>query len=334
MLLPRPCIPGDWLLPGKQAAICFTIDDVHPGKSSDTYEAGGDLGKGALGHVEWLCERHPQLRITLFVTPDWRQISPFPTRKLLASVPVLKDHMYLTKILPPGAMLLSQHPEFVSYLKSLRRVDCALHGLHHINKGLYIGQEFKGRSRRECELMLLESIKCFDEANLPWSAGMCPPAWELPDELGEAMIAVGLKFVASARDLRTPITRDAENNMSGRRGVSIIYPEWIFDRRLLHFPSNFQATSTFDRAEQIIRLNGLIGFKAHIIKNTGFGHVALDGLDKDYRDFLHQVFCRLEDDYGDLLWWTSMAEITARCLKAEQLVLSTGSVEADCGLRV
>jgi len=45
-------LASGWLVSGKQAAICFTIDDVHPGKSSDTYEAGGDLGQGALGHVE------------------------------------------------------------------------------------------------------------------------------------------------------------------------------------------------------------------------------------------------------------------------------------------
>src|ERR1035438_10398073 len=94
-----------WLLPGKQAAICFTIDDVHPGRSFDAYEAGGDLGQGALGHVEWLCQRHPQLHVTLFVTPDWREISPFPTRKFLSSLPFLRNQLYLAKTLPAETML-------------------------------------------------------------------------------------------------------------------------------------------------------------------------------------------------------------------------------------
>jgi len=121
------------------------------------------------------------------------------------------------------------------------------------------------------------------------------------------MIAVGLQFVASARDLCTPITRDAVNHMRGRPGVSLIYPGWIMNHRLLHFATNFQATSPFDRAEQVIRLNGLVAVKAHIIKDA-FGHVALDGMDKAYRDYLHQVFCRLEDRFAESLWWTYGAD--------------------------
>ena len=309
-------LASSWLLSGKQAAICFTIDDVHPGRSSDAYEAGGDLGQGALGHVEWLCQRHPQLHVTLFVTPDWREISPFPTRKFLSSIPFLKNQLYLAKTLRAETMLLARHPEFVTYLKSLPRVDCALHGLHHINKGFKIMEEFGGRDRRECQSMLKEALDLFEEVELRLSPGMCPPGWGLSDELAEAMIAVRLKFVASARDLRTPITRDAVSAMSGRPGVSLIYPEWIMNHRLLHFATNFQATSTVDRAEQVIALNGLVAVKAHIVKEA-FGHVALDGMDKAYRDYLHEVFCRLEDRFAESLWWTSMAQITSRSLETE-----------------
>src|ERR1035438_8312110 len=122
-------------------------------------------------------------------------------------------------------MLLARHPEFVTYLKSLPRVDCALHGLHHINKGFKIMEEFRDRDRRECQSMLEEALGIFERVELPLSPGMCPPGWGLSDDLAEAMIAVGLKFVASARDLRTPITGDAVNARSGRLGVSLIYPD-------------------------------------------------------------------------------------------------------------
>ena len=102
---PRPLVEGTfaartWLPNGRKCAVVFTIDDVHPAKSTDTYEAGGDLEKGALRHVAWLLERHPELHVTLFVTPDWRQISPFPTRKLLARIPVLRDRLPLARTLP------------------------------------------------------------------------------------------------------------------------------------------------------------------------------------------------------------------------------------------
>lgn len=269
------------------------------------------------GHVVWLCQRHPQLHLTLFVTPDWREISPFPTRKFLSSIPFLRNHLYLTRTLPTETMLLSRHPEFVAYLKSLQRVDCGLHGLYHINKGFKIAEEFKGRDRRECQAMLQESLNIFEEVHLPCSPGMCPPGWGLSDDLAEAMIAVGLRFVTSARDPRTPITRDAVTAMSGRPGVSLIYPEWIMNHRLLHFATNFQATSTFGRAEKVIALNGLVAVKAHIVK-AACGHVALDGMDKAYRDYLHQVFCRLEDRFAESLWWTSMAQIASRCLEQER----------------
>lgn len=97
----RP-LPNGWLPPGKHAAICFSIDDVHPGTSTDAYEAGGDLDRGVLGHVRWLLERHPCLRITLFTTPDWREISPLPTRRILAALPYVRDHVFLAPILPLG----------------------------------------------------------------------------------------------------------------------------------------------------------------------------------------------------------------------------------------
>src|SRR5258708_37062324 len=102
----------NWLPPGKRAAVCFSIDDLHPAKASDGYDAGGDLGAGALGHLEWLLERHPPLHITLFVTADWREISPVVTRQVIAAVPYLRDRVYLAKHWRKGTMRLDRHPEF------------------------------------------------------------------------------------------------------------------------------------------------------------------------------------------------------------------------------
>lgn len=309
-----------WLPPGKRAAICFTIDDVHPGKSSDAYEAGGDLDRGALGHVAWLLDRHPELRVTLFVTADWREINPSITRRFLAKVPIVRDRVFLTDILPAGTMRLDRHPEFVAYLKSLPGVDIALHGLHHIHKGPNIATEFLDRNYAECTAMLAETIRIFQEADLPYAPGMCPPSWAFSEDLGKAMVENGLTFVASARDIRTPIAPDALTGMSGLRGVSLIYPQRIQQGKLLHFTTNFQATLPLDRAIQIIEMNGLLSIKAHIIKN-GCGHIALDGMDELYRNYLDLVFSELEQRYGDSLWWTSMAEIAAFSHSAEELDL-------------
>jgi hypothetical protein len=61
-------------------------------------------------------------------------------------------------------------------------------------------------------------------------------------------------------------------------------------------------------------MNGLLAIKAHIVKNA-CGHIALDGLDELYRNYLDLVFSELERRYGESLWWTSMAEIASLNLK-------------------
>jgi hypothetical protein len=305
----------DWLPSGKSGAVCFSIDDVHPGRSTDAYEAGGDLDQGQLRHVRWLLDRHQQLRVTLFLCADWREISPVPTRKTLARIPYLRDRVLLAKTLPAATMRLSRHPEFVRYLKAFDRAEIALHGLHHINFGVDLPVEFKNKTLSECEQVLREIREIFEEAALPFVPGMNPPGWDLSPELAQAMTNARLRFVVSARDIVTPVARSAKTNMSGLKGASMIYPTPILDGRLLHFTSNFQATSEIDRAREIIDHNGLLAVKAHIVKNAA-GHVALDGLDLLYRNYLDALFTFLEDRYGESLWWTSFDEITQRYINA------------------
>lgn len=303
--------PANWLPAGKKAAICFSIDDIHPGRSSDHYEAGGDLGEGVLGHVSWLLERHTKLRATLFTTADWREIGPRPTRKLLAAIPGIRDRVYLTKILPKGTMRVDRHREFVRYLKQLPRTEIALHGLHHCHKGLNIPIEFQEQGCEEFTGLLKEAIAIFRKANIDPEPGICPPGWNAPPALLQAMVDLGLKFVGSARDLTTPVAEKAQTNMHGMRGVSLIYPQWIHGRTLLHITSNFSCTNHIDRAIDIIEAGGLLSIKAHAVKKV-FDYVADDGLDLAYRNFLDLLFNALEDRYGDALFWTSMGDISRR----------------------
>jgi hypothetical protein len=297
-----------WLPPGKKCAVCFSIDDVHPGKSTDCYEAGGDLGRGALGHVEWLLERHPRLRVTLFTTPDWREMSPLPTRKLLARVPFVRDRVYLMKIRKRGEMRVDRHPDFVAYLRGLPRTEIGVHGLHHIHPGRSVFIEFQDQSVRACQRALERALAIFREARLEVVSGVGPPGWNAPAALLEAMARLGLTFVVSARDIETPVSAAATTNMSGMKGVSLVYPELAADGRLIHFTSNFQATSSLERALGILDVGGLLAIKGHIIKNA-MGLIALDGMDGLYRNYLDLLFRELDRRYGDALWWTSMGEI-------------------------
>lgn len=300
-----------WLPEGKQAAVCFTVDDIHPGRSTDAYEAGGDLDRGALGHVEWLLKRHPKLAVTLFTTADWRELSPFPTRRLLSAIPVLRNRIFLAQTLPAGTMRLDRHPQFVGYLKRLPRTEIGLHGLHHIHKGRRITVEFLDESAARCTQMLQEAMAIFRAVRLDPPRGMTPPGWDVPKALAAAMTDVGFRYVASARDIATPVSSHARTNMSGLKGVSLIHPELIQHGRLVHIPTNFQATSPVDRAIRVVEQGGLLSIKAHIVK-TAFNYVALDGLDLLYRNYLDLLFTELDQRYGDALWWATMGEIAAR----------------------
>jgi hypothetical protein len=304
----------DWLPPGKRAAVCFTIDDVHPGRSIDHYDAGGDLGSGALGLVAELLQRHPQLRVTLFTTADWREISPMPSRAL-AMIPVLRERIYLSRVLPEGTRRIDRHPEFVAYLKSLPRTEIGLHGLHHIHKGSRLHVEFQDESLVDHTRKLRRMLEIFDASGLAYVRGMCPPGWNAPLTLLGAMAELGFEFVASARDIKTPIAEAATTNMSGLNGCSLIYPTRL-ETGLIQFTANFQATSRWDRAVQIIELGGLLNVKGHIIKDA-LGHVALDGIDAVYCNLLDLLFGRLEHEYGDTLWWTTMGEIATQVRAAK-----------------
>lgn len=306
---------NDWLPAGKQAALCFTIDDIHPGRTRDGYDGGGELDAGALGLVRRLLERHPKLQVTLFTTPDWRETTPRPTR-LLRHVPWVRDQVYLAPLHPLGTMRLSRHPEFVAYLKGLPRTEVGLHGLHHVHKGPTVLIEFQRQGADECERILRESMSLFDEAKLPFVKGMTPPGWNAPPGLIEAMARLGFDYLASARDIRTAISREAKAAMSGLQGVSLVHPEWIAGGRLLHLPANFQATSPIERAIELVEVGGLVSIKAHIVKSA-HGHIALDGVDALYMNYLDLLLSKLEDRYGDSLWWTSMGEI-ARHVRAQR----------------
>jgi Uncharacterized protein conserved in bacteria (DUF2334) len=286
------------------------VDDVHPSTSADAYEAGGDMGAGALGRVEWLLERHPHLHVTLFTTPDWREISPVPTRRLLARVPVLRKRMFLAPVLPAGTMRLDRHPAFARYVGGLPRTEVALHGLQHVHPGPDLPAEFQGQTREHCLRMLDEAMAIFQAAGLPRPAGMVPPRYNTPPALVEAMGQAGFSYLASARDILTPATSAAVCAGSGLQGVPLARPA-LLSGGLVHLPANFQATSPVDRAYQVLDGGGLLSIKAHIVKDA-VGHVALDGMDDLYRNYLDALFTLLHARYGESLWWTTMGGVAAQ----------------------
>jgi hypothetical protein len=300
--------PIYWYNTAKKAAIVLTVDDVFPGTSQSAYEAGGDLEKGALGQLLWLMERHPKVKITLFVTPDWRQISPV-AYGIWRHVPWLRDRVWLADVLPKGTMDVRRYPKFVAFLNDMPRTEIALHGLHHIHLGPMPSVEFQRQDRATCVHILGEAVRIFNESGLRWTRGLQPPGWNCPPALQEACHDVGIEWVTSARDIRTPVARRAKTAMSGLSGVSMIFPERIAPN-LLHFSTNFQATSPPERAFRVLDAGGVLSIKAHITKNVP-GHTHLDGVDRVYMNYLDRLFDEIEGRYGEAIDWTTVGELAA-----------------------
>ncbi len=303
-------IPTESVLPrGKTAAICFTIDDIHPGTSDDPYEAGGDCENGALGHLLWLQRRHPELKVTLFTTADWRQMSPFPTRPV-RHLPWLRDFFFNTPVHPVGTMRLDRHPRFVHFLGGMKNVEIAFHGLHHVHKGLRVGVEFQDEPV-PVHLAKLEAMEAiFRASGLEYVRGIAPPTWNATPTFLGALEQFGIDFLASSRDLFTPISSEARCRMSGLEGTSLIHPCRV--GQLLHLSTNFQATCPPERAMEVLEAGGILAIKAHIVK-TAFGHVSLDALDGVYCNYLDLLFDRIKERFGDQIWWTSMNEVSEHC---------------------
>ncbi|MGD0563317.1 MAG: DUF2334 domain-containing protein [Roseiarcus sp.] len=300
--------PIPWYHGGKSAAAVLSVDDVFPGTSQSAYEAGGDLEKGALGHLLWLLERHPKLQVTLFVTPDWRQISPVAHR-FWRRVPWVRNQFFCADILPEGTMDVRRHPEFVSFLNAMPRTEIALHGLHHIHRGQMVWVEFQEQDPAACAEMLGKAMRIFDEAGLRWTRGLQPPGWSCPPALQQACCDVGIEWVSSARDVQTPVSKQAKTAMSGLAGVSMLFPERIA-ANLLHISTNFQATSPPERAFEILEAGGILSIKAHISKNVP-GHTHLDGVDHLYMNYLDRLFDDIERRYGDAIEWTTVGQLAA-----------------------
>lgn len=307
--------PHHWLPAGKTAAVCFSIDDIHPATSRDAYEAGGDLAQGALGRVVQLQRRHRQLKATLCVTPDWRLDALVPDRPLLRHIPWVNRYTHWTRVHRMGRFRVDRHPRFVSYVNELERCETVLHGLHHAHVGPRFAAEFQDESEEQCAAIVQRGLALFEAAGLNFVRGYVPPAWNAPPALLAALSRLGFQFVSSARDLRTAISPDALAAMSGLTGVSLLYPQLVGDCKLVHLSCNFQATSSHERALRILELGGVLHIKAHIFKSGG-GHTMLDGLDESYCDDLDVLFTRLAERFGDGLWWAHLSELAQRVRQA------------------
>lgn len=210
-------------------------------------------------------------------------------------------------MLKKGTMSLANHPDFVQFLNKHNQFEIACHGLHHVHKGLKIPVEFQNQSKAEFQVIVKEMLDIFEASKVNYVKGICPPGWNAPSQLIEVLQENEFSFLASSRDVKTPISKEAKSDMSGLKGVSLLYPEKLANN-LVHFPSNVQANNPIDRVFEIIESEGLVSIKGHMIKRV-LNYVAVDGIDDLYVNYIDCILTAVEAKYGDAIWWTSMGEM-------------------------
>lgn len=206
-------------------------------------------------------------------------------------------------------MDLRNHPDFIKYLNENDQFEVAFHGLYHIHKGPKISVEFQNQSFDEFQWTISEMVKIFDESKIKYVRGICPPSWHAPKDLLKVLKNNNFKFINSSRDIITPISKTATCHMSGLKDTSILYPEFINEKSIVHFPVNFQANSKIERAMEIIENEGLLSIKAHIVPQIA-NYVAIDGVTDLYMSFLDLLLNEIKSRYGQDIWFTSMGEMT------------------------
>jgi peptidoglycan/xylan/chitin deacetylase (PgdA/CDA1 family) len=295
---------------GKHAAVVVSIDDVRPGISTRTSGDGSGFPGGILAAIIALRQNHPQLTITLFTVPDCREKNPFPTRRWLSHIPVLNRYFYLSPIWPDSTLSLEKHPEFCQRLGTLPGVEIAVHGLHHVSKGQPVFQEFRQLSLKECMRRLERAEGIFERVKLSYVKGFAPPGWNISPPLLRALQIRKYKFLASARDLQTEITIGAVTNGSGMHNLPLLYPTMLPGTDIIHIPANWSRTSSFERADRILELGGVLSIKGHAVKQQ-YGYTAVDGIDEAYCHYLDALFNHIEKRWGGDIWWTSMGDLSA-----------------------
>jgi hypothetical protein len=78
---------------------------------------------------------------------------------------------------------------------------------------------------------------------------------------------------------------------------------------------NFQATSPFERAYEILEAGGLLSIKSHAIENA-CGHIALDALNVSYVSKLFDLFQEISTRFGNSVWWPTFAELSDFWIRA------------------
>jgi predicted deacetylase len=171
----------------KRSVFVVGVDDVHPESSSVGWDYGGDLEQGALGLISNFFNRHPQVKITLFVTPSWRSSAVYELNSLKHQIAMLgKSNVqtYIRRLLIRRLKYrsypidLERHRNRCRYLEgfvTVGRIGIGVHGLDHFQNHRPFSAEFERLGREEARNRLRQAQGFLARANLTFERAFSPP---------------------------------------------------------------------------------------------------------------------------------------------------------------
>lgn len=267
----------------------LSFDDVHPESSSDGTDCCGDRERGVFKYFLELWKLYPELKITIFVTPNWidRANDHFPIRQFKCAL-----GMKYTNSWNGEPFLLTKHKEWCEWLNSYPNLEVAIHGYSHHADSMLHSQEFEYMHHDACKLRLEMAERIFKESGLHYVRGFRPPGWGISDGLFEALSELKYEFI-SLDSIACKIDNLSRYNVDKYRG-------------LVNVPQNWDiAHGTIDEALEIAQKHGLLMAKGHI-SNYYDGDKIGNGLNEITFERICGILERLRADVS----FVSMVELS------------------------
>lgn len=295
------------------------VDDVHPESSLDGCDCGGDLEGGALSLLERLVAEHPQLKVSLFVTPAWRFL---PQRRFFRRMQrklgrgSLLDRAWKRLFLRswPEDRFRVDDERFVGWREKLRSLvrsgsfELGVHGFDHFQEYSQHATEFAFLDPTECLDRVRRARDLFLKAELHHSNVFSPPGWAVTKELVWALEESGLNCLAGSADGVSSIAETQTSEEAGLRGVPLCFPGWVSDA-VLNVPRNWDiAKSAYRRMDSVASLGGLIGVHSHV-QNGYWGDYLGNGITAENVRRLSASLHELEGKYPGQVWYATFQDV-------------------------
>jgi hypothetical protein len=174
------------------------LDDFHPEKG-----CGLELDRGPIKYLELLWSNFPELKVTLFLTPDWRYLPQFRITKFFGKYFGISPFFRQLKE-PKYRVDKKEFREWRSWIRKnvkAKRLEVAIHGLYHIQPCYHYASEFQHLNYNQCLKRIKIAEKILEDAKIPFVKGFRPPGWLHNEDLLKALSKLKYKYFAAGDKL-------------------------------------------------------------------------------------------------------------------------------------